>query len=55
MSLREQMEEFFSQDSASIDKSAALQAFHELKFFLNTVKSGRPSPLRALALPTVGF
>ena len=45
MTLREQIEDFFTQDSAAIDKSAALRAFHELKFFLNTgeIRAAEPS------------
>lgn len=35
MSLKEQIESFFSQDPASLDQDAALRAFNELKFFLN--------------------
>lgn len=45
MTLREQIENFFAQDSATIDKTAALRAFHELKFFLNTgeIRAAEPS------------
>lgn len=33
--LKDQIEQFFSQDPKSLDRQAALRAFHELKFFLN--------------------
>lgn len=35
MTLKEQIESFYAQDAASIDRAAALRAFNELKFFLN--------------------
>ncbi|MBM4169925.1 MAG: 2,3,4,5-tetrahydropyridine-2,6-dicarboxylate N-succinyltransferase [Ignavibacteria bacterium] len=35
MKLQEQIEFFFSQDAQTLDRAAALRAFHELKFFLN--------------------
>lgn len=35
MKLQEQIELFFSQDSQSLNKTEALRAFNELKFFLN--------------------
>ena len=35
MALKDQIEDFFSQDLNSIDREAALRAFGELKFFLN--------------------
>jgi 2,3,4,5-tetrahydropyridine-2,6-dicarboxylate N-succinyltransferase len=35
MTLKEQIEKFYSQDPGSIDREAALRAFNELKFFLN--------------------
>lgn len=36
MALKEQIEQFYSQDSKSLDKAAAMRTFTELKFFLNT-------------------
>lgn len=35
MTLREQIELFYSQDPASLDRDAALRSFNEFKFFLN--------------------
>ena len=35
MTLREQIELFYNQDIASLDREAALRSFNELKFFLN--------------------
>lgn len=35
MTLKEQIELFYSQDPASLDREAALRSFNELKFFLN--------------------
>lgn len=35
MTLREQIEHFYSQDPASLDREAALRTFNEFKFFLN--------------------
>jgi len=35
VALKDQIELFYDQDSKQIDRSAALRAFHELKFFLN--------------------
>ncbi len=35
MALREQIESFYSQDTNALDRTAALRAFSELKFFLN--------------------
>ncbi|HWP82141.1 MAG TPA: 2,3,4,5-tetrahydropyridine-2,6-dicarboxylate N-succinyltransferase [Bacteroidota bacterium] len=35
MNLKEQIEQYFSQDPKSLDRAGALRAFHELKFFLN--------------------
>lgn len=35
MTLKEQIELFYTQDAASIDRATALRAFNELKFFLN--------------------
>ena len=36
MTLKEQIEQFFNQDASTIDRDAALRAFHDLKFFLNS-------------------
>ncbi len=36
MALKDQIEQFYSQDSKSLDKPTAMRAFTELKFFLNT-------------------
>jgi 2,3,4,5-tetrahydropyridine-2-carboxylate N-succinyltransferase len=46
MSLRDQIELFFSANLSSFDKKSALRAFNELKFFLNTgeVRAAEPSP-----------
>jgi len=35
MTLKEQIEDFFNQDSGSLDRDAALRTFNEFKFFLN--------------------
>jgi len=35
MTLKEQIEDFFNQDSESLDRDAALRTFNEFKFFLN--------------------
>lgn len=35
MALKDQIEQYFDQDAKQLDRSAALRAFHELKFFLN--------------------
>lgn len=35
MNLKEQIEQYFSQDPKLLDRAGALRAFHELKFFLN--------------------
>jgi 2,3,4,5-tetrahydropyridine-2-carboxylate N-succinyltransferase len=35
MALKDQIEQYFDQDSKQLDRPAALRAFHELKFFLN--------------------
>lgn len=45
MTLKEQIESYFSQDVASLDRDAALRAFHDLKFFLNDgeVRAAHPS------------
>ena len=45
MSLKEQIESYFSQDVAALDRDAALRAFHDLKFFLNDgeVRAANPS------------
>lgn len=45
MALKEQIEQFYSQDSKSLDKSAAMRAFNELKFFLNAgeLRAAQPS------------
>lgn len=45
MALKEQIESYFSQDIATLDRDAALRAFHDLKFFLNDgeVRAASPS------------
>jgi 2,3,4,5-tetrahydropyridine-2-carboxylate N-succinyltransferase len=45
MALKEQIESYFSQDVATLDRDAALRAFHDLKFFLNDgeVRAANPS------------
>ncbi|MBI4428082.1 MAG: 2,3,4,5-tetrahydropyridine-2,6-dicarboxylate N-succinyltransferase [Ignavibacteriales bacterium] len=45
MTLSNQIEGFYSQDSSSLDKKGALRAFNELKFFLNTgeIRAAQPS------------
>ena len=45
MALKEQIESYFSQDVTSLDRDAALRAFHDLKFFLNDgeVRAATPS------------
>jgi 2,3,4,5-tetrahydropyridine-2-carboxylate N-succinyltransferase len=35
MALKEQIEQFFSEDPSKVDRAAALRSFNELKFFLN--------------------
>ena len=35
MALKDQIEQYFDQDAKQLDRSIALRAFHELKFFLN--------------------
>ena len=35
MALKDHIEQYFDQDSKQLDRTAALRAFHELKFFLN--------------------
>ena len=46
MALKEQIEQFYSQDAKSLDKAAAMRAFNELKFFLNAgeLRAAQPSP-----------
>jgi len=43
--LREQIDQFFDQDAQALDRSAALRAFSELKFFLNSgeIRAAQPS------------
>jgi 2,3,4,5-tetrahydropyridine-2-carboxylate N-succinyltransferase len=43
--LREQIVQFFDQDAQALDRSAALRAFSELKFFLNSgeIRAAQPS------------
>src|SRR5574337_96914 len=45
MALKEQIEQFYSQDAKSLDKAAAMRAFNELKFFLNAgeLRAAQPS------------
>ncbi|MFH0990192.1 MAG: 2,3,4,5-tetrahydropyridine-2,6-dicarboxylate N-succinyltransferase [bacterium] len=45
MKLREQIESFYSQDVTSLNREPALQAFNDLKFFLNIgdIRSAQPS------------
>lgn len=45
MALKEQIEQFYTQDSKSLDKAAAMRAFNELKFFLNAgeLRAAQPS------------
>lgn len=45
MTLKERIEHFYSQDADTIDRQEALQAFKELKFFLNVgdVRAASPS------------
>jgi 2,3,4,5-tetrahydropyridine-2-carboxylate N-succinyltransferase len=45
MTLKEQIETSFNQDPASVNRDAALQAFNELKFFLNQgdLRAANPS------------
>lgn len=46
MALRDQIELYFNQDAATLDRSSALRAFNELKFFLNDgeVRAANRSP-----------
>ncbi|MBI4418614.1 MAG: 2,3,4,5-tetrahydropyridine-2,6-dicarboxylate N-succinyltransferase [Ignavibacteriales bacterium] len=46
MTLKEHIEAFYSQDSKTLDRGAALRAFHELKFFLNggEIRAANRSP-----------
>jgi 2,3,4,5-tetrahydropyridine-2-carboxylate N-succinyltransferase len=43
--LREQINELYDQDAQALDRSAALRAFNELKFFLNSgeIRAAQPS------------
>ena len=45
MTLKDQIEEFFGKEPASLDRDAALRAFNELKFFLNhgEIRAAHPS------------
>jgi 2,3,4,5-tetrahydropyridine-2-carboxylate N-succinyltransferase len=45
MTLKEQIESSFSQDTGALDRVAALRAFHDLKFFLNNgeVRAANPA------------
>ncbi|MBI3580388.1 MAG: 2,3,4,5-tetrahydropyridine-2,6-dicarboxylate N-succinyltransferase [Ignavibacteriales bacterium] len=45
MALKDQIEQFYSQDAKSLDKPAAMRAFNELKFFLNAgeLRAAQPS------------
>lgn len=44
MALKEQIDQFYSQDAKSLDKAAAMRAFNELKFFLNAGESRAAQP-----------
>ncbi len=46
MALKEQIELYFKQDTGTLDRTAALRAFNELKFFLNSgdVRAASRSP-----------
>jgi 2,3,4,5-tetrahydropyridine-2-carboxylate N-succinyltransferase len=48
MALKEQIESYFNQDVATVDRDAALRAFRDLKFFLNDgeVRAANPSTAR---------
>jgi 2,3,4,5-tetrahydropyridine-2-carboxylate N-succinyltransferase len=45
MTLKEQIESYFSQDASTLDRDAVLRAFRDLKFFLNNgeVRAANPS------------
>jgi 2,3,4,5-tetrahydropyridine-2-carboxylate N-succinyltransferase len=49
--LREQINELYDQDAQALDRSAALRAFNELKFFLNSgeIRAAQPSGARGAA------